>query len=416
MRQGSSNLGRPTTLPIVLAVLVCSLVAAGCGSGGLTGRSDTGSGGGGGVFGPGGVGSGNWTIETVDQNANAGHLSSIAINSRGTPSLSYFASSDDVYWVRYASYDGWFWQIETIHETDTKAGCPLAIDPSGNPTIAYVGGAPQALFFWPFQSDLILARSDGTVWQRETVDEENVVGLWSSVAYDGFDHPGISYQDLGNGIDYQDFHLRDLKFAYFTGTTWLIETVEEDGGGYYTKLFFDQEDQPAIAYCGNKDEDSQPVKFAHRGDYGWEIHTVDAAGECAEGSLSARMRPGGGFGIAYYDERFQDLKYATYFGGFWHIDTIESHNKVGKYCSLAYGTNGEPVVSYYYCGRATDTDCQGGGDLRVARHTQTGWVVENVDTNGNTGLFTSLEVTSRDEIFVAYYNSSQSALKMARQR
>ena len=86
---------------------------------------------------------------------------------------------------------------------------------------------------------------------------------------------------------------------------------------------------------------------------------------------------------------------------------------MGKYCSLAYGPDGQPVISYYYCGRSTDDDCQGGGDLRVAHRTQTGWETATVETEGNTGLFTSVQVSSLGAIYISYYDQSQEALKLA---
>jgi hypothetical protein len=349
----------------------------------------------------------------VDGNGNAGILNKMHFNAQGQPSISYFVAGGTVSWIRYAAYDGWTWEIETVHETDTQTGCGLTTGPSGRPVLAFVGGDRTPLYYWPFQSDLLMASWTGAEWETETVDEEGVVGLWPSVAFDRFGLAGISYQDLGTGIDYNDFHLRDLKYAYSTGDGWTAETVDLDGGGYYTELLFDEDDQPGIAYCGNLEDDRQPVKFAHRGDFGWEIQTVDSTSECAEGSLSLRNTPGGGFGIAYYDERHQDLWYASYFSGFWVREVVESHNQVGKYCSLAYGLDGQPVISYYYCGRSTDDDCQGGGDLRVARRTQTGWETATVDTEGNTGLFTSVEVSHTGAIYISYYDKTQEALKMA---
>lgn len=402
-----------------LKVRCASLVFVGillsaCGTGSLTGEAGDGatSGGGGYVI-PGGDIAGDWDIQVVDDNGNVGKLSELRLNGQGQPSIAYFVVSGTVYWVRYAAYDGWTWEIETVHETDTMTGCGLTMDPTGSPLLTYVGGERTPLYYWPFQSDLLTASWSGADWATETVDEEGVVGLWPSVAFDRFGLAGISYQDLGTGIDYNDFHLRDLKYAYSAGGSWTTETVDLDGGGYYTNLLFDEDDQPGIAYCGNMDDDHQSVKFAHRGDFGWEIHSVDSMAECSEGSLSARNTPGGGFGIAYYDEQFEDLRYASYMSGIWVRETVESHNQVGKYCSLAYGPDGQPVISYYYCGRSTDDDCQGGGDLRVAHRTQTGWETVTVETEGNTGLFTSIEVSNTGTIYVSYYDQSQESLKMA---
>ncbi|MEW6441120.1 MAG: hypothetical protein AB1640_09330 [bacterium] len=402
-----------------LGVLMLALLAivAACGTGGLSGEAEMrAADGGGGGGSPGGSSSGNWTIQVVDTNANAGQQNTLRIDSQGRMFVSYFAGGSPAYWIRQAAFDGWSWEIETVYETDTNTGCSVALDGSGRPAIAFVGGGRQPLYYWPFQSDLLLASSDGGAWQWETVDETGVVGLWASVAFDRFGRPGISYQDLGNGIDYTDFHWRDLKFAQHTPDGWDVETLEPDGGGYYSQLVFDSDGQPAVAYCGNLDGESQPVKFARRGDTGWELYTIDAVGKCAEASLSLRSRLADRFGIAYYDDRTQDLKYADFFGGVWHLETVEAHNQVGKYCSLAFGPDGQPVISYYYCGRTTDQDCQGGGDLRIARRTDAGWVVENVETSGNTGLFTSLEITPRGETFIAYQDQTLNALKIAVQR
>lgn len=404
---------RPSqTLLGILAIL--SLVSTGCGTGGLSGEADLGSGSGGGEGGggPSGGGSMDWTVSVVDTNGSAGSQNTLRIDPLGRPRIAYFAGADPTFWIREASFDGWTWEIETVYETDTPTGCSLAIDEAGASFLAFVGGGRQALYYWPFQSDLLLASRGGGSWQWETVDEEGVVGLWASVAFDRFGRAGISYQDLGHGIDYVDFHLRDLKFAQETADGWAVETVEEDGGGYYTQLVFDEDGQPSIAYCGNLQGDTQPVRFARRGDGGWQFQTVDAVGKCSEASLSLRTTPANGFGLAYYDDRNQDLKYASFFGGAWHIETVEAHNQVGKYCSLAYA-DGQPVISYYYCGRSTDQDCQGGGDLRVARKTQTGWIVETVDTAGNTGLFTSIALAPGGQAFIAYQDKTLGALKIA---
>ena len=403
-------------VPLWLLLACFCFVSAGCGMGGLSGEGGVGSQFPGGGGAPGDGPSGPWTIETVDNSGDAGHLVSLALGPAGTPWMSYFAYLGGSWWIRHAVSDGWSWEASTVYETDTKTGCALAVDPAGRAAMAFVGGESQPLYYWPFQSDLLLARAGGESWNLETVEEDGVVGLWPSLAFDPLGRPGISYQDLGNGIDYNDFHLRDLKYAHLGATGWDIETVEEDGGGYYTRLQFDAEGQPAIAYCGNPDADTQSVKLAIQGDYGWEIHVIDAAGECEEGSISARSRPQGGIGVAFYDGREEDLKYASNSGGTWRVETVEAHNRVGKYCSLAYGQDGEPLVSYYYCGRSTDSDCQGGGDLRLARRVNGNWETETVDTRGNTGMFTSLAVAPGGETWIAYYDSSLTALKLAVRR
>lgn len=109
--------------------------------------------------------------------------------------------------------------------------------------------------------------------------------------------------------------------------------------------------------------------------------------------------------VAYFDGTHGDLKYARFDGIRWARETIDIKNSTGLYPSLALDANQSPVISYY---RKTT------GDLRVARKDAQGiWRIESVDTEGDVGRDTSIDVDSSGRIGVAYADSGTGFLKFA---
>ena len=51
--------------------------------------------------------------------------------------------------------------------------------------------------------------------------------------------------------------------------------------------------------------------------------------------------------ICYYDATNRDLKYAYWDGVIWSFEVVDGDGDVGKFCSLALNSAGEPAISYY---------------------------------------------------------------------
>lgn len=176
-----------------------------------------------------------WQIETVDSIGEVGEWSSLALDSSGTPHISYRDMTNND--VKYASWDGSAWIIQTV-TGDQGWYTSLDLDAIGNPHISYTDVS---------NADLKYASWTGTSWAIETVDSAGVVGAFSCLALDSSGNPHISYHA---------WSADNLKYARWDGSAWETETIASGGyDGTSRSLALDTSGNPHISYYerGNKD-------------------------------------------------------------------------------------------------------------------------------------------------------------------
>jgi hypothetical protein len=308
-----------------------------------------------------------------------GKYSSLAFDSSGKPRISFYDESKGD--LKYASWDGSTWVISTVYSTG-KVGeySSLVFDNSDKPRIS---------FYDETNKDLKYAVWNGNRWIITTVDGTNYkkgqkggnwdgdhgraqsksikVGEYSSLALDSSGNPRISYYDETN---------KDLKYAAWDGTRWIITTV--DGTNY----------KKGVNGC-NWD-----------GDRGRNQDKSIKVGKYSSLALDSSGNPR----IGYYDESNKDLKYAAWDGTRWVITTVDSTKRVGEYASLKLDAHDNPRISYY---DATHSDLKFAG----WNSTTSKWVTETVDSTGKVGSFTSLVLDSRGNPGISYYDQSNKDLK-----
>ena len=318
--------------------------------------------------------------EVVDVSPFTGAYNSLAMDSVGYPHISY---QDEAYGLKYAHWDGSAWQIQIVDGENAILTC-LALDTADNPQISYV--SVYALPNGDTASELNHAQWDGNAWHfRRLAYEECPEGQWCALSWsdlsmtlDSSDNPHIAYQDhsisalryaFWDGVDWQiqtvrpvyaqhislaldsignphiSYYAADLFYEFWDGSAWQRQTVDSTmGAGWYTSLALDVSDHPHISYRNNSE---RVLKYASRTGSTWQTQTVDADGNVGR-YTSLALDNSGYPHIAYYDETNADLKYAFWNGNTWHVQAMDSSpDFVGQYLCIAVDGADIAHVSYY---------------------------------------------------------------------
>ncbi|MGY8670210.1 MAG: hypothetical protein ACKVJ7_04080, partial [Candidatus Poseidoniales archaeon] len=125
----------------------------------------------------------------------------------------------------------------------------------------------------------------------------------------------------------------------------------------------------------------------------WEVdHPAGAGlGDDVGGYTSTAVDSYDEVHVAYYDDTYGDLKYATYDGSSWTTSTVDSTGDVGRYTSIAIDSNDNLHISYY-----DDTN----DDLKYATYDGSSWTDSTVDSTGTVGFSTSIAIDSNDNLHI----------------
>lgn len=236
-----------------------------------------------------------------------GDAVSLVFDSNDRPAISFEVIPYDD--INVARYNGATW-TEEIVDTVWAGYNP----PDGSQLAHYDNGLGAgklgvAYYQWPGvgMGNLRFAEyntaANPGAWTLQTVDQETSDGGWlgtySSVAYDNFGNPFISY--LGDDAGANN---RYLKLAYWNGSSWSFSTVDSTIdwiGREGTSIAIDANGHVGISYY---DYTNQDLKFAlgewNGLSYDWTIQIVDTDASMNSGFFSSSLDfSGDKIGIAY---------------------------------------------------------------------------------------------------------------------
>lgn len=207
--------------------------------------------------------------------------------------------------------------------------------PAQRTTVTYVS------YFDANNFDLMCATKTGDSWGIRTVDSQDNVGWFTSIAVDKDANPHIAYHD---GRNY-------LKYATKSDGAWETEIVDSQNIVYDRSIALDAQGNPHIIYCANScaGEAITCIKYAVRSGDSWQVELVESNCGGNQNLLpSIAVDAQGHPHVVYYYQRTTDLRYAVKTGGVWEIEFAdETADNVGSNCCVALDSGGNPHVSYW---------------------------------------------------------------------
>jgi hypothetical protein len=259
-----------------------------------------------------------------------------------------------------------------------------------------------------------MSNATKTTTSRTTSLADNAadVGYFTSIAIgtDGF--PVIAYYDLTVG----NLDLKVTKCGNAACSSGNITTTVDSTGdvGQYASIAIGTDGFPVISYFDETGDDLEFVKCGNAAcSSGNTLTTVDSTGHVGTYN-SLAIGTDGLPVISYYDDTNKDLKVAkcgnvTCSSGntLTAVDTTGTFGHV--YTSVAIGTDGLPVISYM-----DNTN----SDLKVAKcgnaACSSGNTLTTVDSSGLAGRFSSIAIGGDGLPVISHYEANNSLLSVAK--
>ena len=352
------------------------------------------------------ISSGN-TITTVDDSGESvGWYSSLAIGDDGNPVISY----------QYRTIGKWALKVVKCGNSSCTSGnIKNTVDstvPVGEYTSIAIGADtfPIISYYDRENYDLKVAKCndhDCRAATITTVDSVGYAGNFTSIAIG----PGPDFKPVISYLQQSNYNLRVAHCGNQSCTSDnTLTTVDSEGSaGWYTSLAIGSDGLPVIAHyagslkvakCGNASCTSDNT-----------LTTVDP--EVASWDISIAIGSDGLPVISYCDDTNGDLKVAKCGNLSCTKDniiaTVDSEGNVGWHTSIAIGTDGQPVISYWDWSN---------GDLKVAKcgnaSCTSGNIITTVDSEGSVGWYTSIAIGLDDRPVISYYDATNKDLKVVK--
>jgi hypothetical protein len=283
-------------------------------------------------------------ISTLDSSGHVGTSTSITIGHEGNPVVSYYdltnrdlkavACANPLCTVNHPPVT-----LDAVGEVGSFSS--IAIGVNGNPIISYHDASNYYLKVVACTTSTCSAYNPPLA-----LDTDIAGGRWSSIAIGVNGNPIISY--------YDDTH-EDLRVVACANPTCSAanpaETLDSDGTvGPFTSIAIGADGNPIVSYFDGDNLDlmvvtcsdiscseaNAPVTIDTAGDVGWDT-------SIAIGSNGHPI-------ISYFDRANSDLKVAVCEDSTCasaYSATLTTQASSGFHTSLAIGLNGVPVISYY---------------------------------------------------------------------
>lgn len=283
-----------------------------------------------------------WEVQEVGE----GIKPAFAIDEEGVAHVAFLTEADHGGLFYAQNRDGGF-EVETVSEGYFYGPIDLALSPSGEPIIAYHDH--QALQVDMALGDEVIAHLTESGWDLTTVADDG---------HDGWDN-SIAVDDAGV---WHTAAIEPSQFGFVNGVEYAtlidgVVTVVPVGSG--------------------------PIKY--------------------EFGTSIQLDPSGSPSVAYYNDRDQQLEFASLGAGGWSVEVVDDQGDAGRYAALVYDADGDPHIAYYVA------ESRESGTVRYAWKEASAWQTENVGILQNLQMgqigarkITSLAIDKEGSLHLAY--------------
>lgn len=347
------------------------------------------------------------SIVAVDVDGATGQYTSIALDSQGYPTISYYDATEQKLKVAhcFTRTCSLFNSIVTP-DAATNIGkyTAIALDSTGKPVVSYYDEANSAL--------KVLHCGNNTCSTGNTIavpDNTGTVGLYTSVTVDANNFPVVSYYDASNG-KLKILHCGNA--ACTAGNTLATPDMTSSNGGQ-SAIRLNNAGNPVVAYfdftnsslkiitCGNS--------ACNAGNTTVTVDSVADVGRYPSLKLDSNQKPV----VSYLDATNGKLKVLhcgnTLCTAGNSVVSLPATGVAGYYSSLSLDASDIPTISYYDLTnqnltvvRCGDANCSNSNIINVP------------DSAGNVGLYTSLGLDDSSNPVVSYYDGIHGNLNVLR--
>lgn len=325
-----------------------------------------------------------WQLQVVDGDS-LGQYPALALAPDGQPAIAHYDGGSQG--VRFSRFNGSVWSNTIVENTGYGWHTSLAFNPTdGQPAIAHYDNG---------NFDLRYSSFDGSVWTTTVVDSIGDVGQYCSLAFDTNGLPAISYVEFGG------YTSNNLKFARHNGTSWVITTlVTNQNVSWNVPLAFNPTSgHPAIAYT---DYNVYSLHYIAYDGSGWLSSTVQTAG--VGYNLNLAFGPDG-YPIINHDGAGSfEILYTRFNGSSWVSNEVPAYSPSEP--SMAVRADGEPVFAY--------RNASGPGEFWFVERINGEWSNQLVDASSLAGTESSVAFDTNGHPVIAYRHGGLNQLWFAR--
>lgn len=271
---------------------------------------------------------GQWsaTQDIDDATPYQGYYVSLAIDPLGQPAVAYFDGTNGD--LKFARYDGISWNVQDVDSKNSVGLYPsLAFDRNGLAVITY---------YRKTTGDLKAAREqlDGS-FVLSNIDTHGDVGRSSAVAADANGRLGVAYEDSGHG---------DVKYGILTtrATAWATTVIDSatKGASFISTAFNPADNAPWVSYY-----DSSPanLKVAHLDGRKWMPARVASGGT---GLFTTMLFADDTPAVLFWNKRQNSLMLTSLQDNSWVTNTLKSD--AGRFAAGAIDPTLDIVRYSYY--------------------------------------------------------------------